>query len=387
MVFARSERLNRLPKQFFADLTARAARLVHQGHDVINLGQGNPDLPTPAFIVEALKEAADDPITHRYPPFRGLSSLREAIASFYWRHYQVQVDPEREVAILFGGKAGLGEISLALLNAGDAALVPDPGYPDYLSGIALAGARAVPYLLLEKNCFLPDYEMIGKEDWRQAKLLFLNYPNNPTGAMATAEVFEETVAMAVRHQVAVVHDFAYGAIGFVGKPRSFLQTEGGKEVGVEIYTLSKTFNMAGWRVAFAVGNERMIEALELLQDHLYVSLFGAVQKAATAALAGGDEAAVGLAKTYLQRRDSFLRVLREGGYPDLIVADGTFYVWLPTPTRRGSKDFADRLLNEAHVVVAPGVGFGEGGEGYVRVALLAAPERLEEGAKRILSVL
>ncbi len=260
---------------------------IEQGYDVINLGQGNPDQPTPEHIVAKLQEAAANPENHKYSPFQGHRYLKQAAADFYFREYGVTIDPDKEVAILFGGKAGLVEIPQCLLNPGDTILVPDPGYPDYLSGVALAQADMVTMALKEENNFLPDYNEIHKEILLQAKLMFLNYPNNPTGATATKEFFEKTVGLARENDICVVHDFAYGAIGFDGeKPLSFLQIDGAKEVGIEIYTLSKTYNMAGWRVAFAVGNKSVIEAIELLQDHLYVSLFGAIQEAAAEALTG-----------------------------------------------------------------------------------------------------
>jgi aminotransferase len=276
--FPQSELLNSLPKQFFASLVKKVSEYVEQGFDVINLGQGNPDLPTPGHIVEKLQEAAENPINHKYSPFQGFRYLKQAVADFYRREYGVTINPDKEVAILFGGKAGLVEIPQCLLNPGDTVLVPDPGYPDYLSGVALARAKIEIMPLREKNNFLPDYNELSMDALAKAKLMFLNYPNNPTGATATEEFFAETVELARQNDICVVHDFAYGAIGFDGeKPVSFLQTSGAKEVGIEIYTLSKTYNMAGWRVGFAIGNESVISSIELLQDHQYVSLFGAVQ--------------------------------------------------------------------------------------------------------------
>jgi len=377
-----AEILTRLPKQFFAALTAKAATLSASGVDVINLGQGNPDLPTPPHIVEALRTAALDPKTHGYGPFRGMPDLKRAICAYYEREYGVILDPEREVAVLFGGKAGLVEISQCLLNPGDLALVPDPGYPDYLSGIALAGADYYPMPLREENAFLPDLSAIPAAVAARAKLLFLNYPNNPTAAVADSSLFEQTVAFAKSHEIAIAHDFAYGALGFADKPRSFLQTRGAKEVGVEFYTLSKTFNMAGWRVGFALGNETIIEALNLLQDHYFVSLFGGIQRAASAALLGDQSCVENLNNVYRLRRDAFLDELTAAGYRTL-PALGSFFVWLPTPKAMSSVAFADRLMEMEHVVVAPGVGFGEMGEGYVRVAMLTDVERLREAARRI----
>ena len=282
--FKMGEALERLPQQYFAKLVGKIQKYIKSGADVINLGQGNPDQPTPKHIVESLKEAVDNPDFHKYPPFRGHRFLKEAVATYYEREYGVDVDPESEVAILFGGKGGLVEISQCMLNPGDIALVPDPGYPDYWSGVALAGASMEMIPLLAENDFLPKYDEISEDILEKAKLLFLNYPNNPTGAMADHSFFEQSIEFANQNNLCVVHDFAYGAIGFDGKkPISFLQSDGAKNVGIEIYTLSKTYNMAGWRIGFAVGNRSVIEMLNLYQDHMYVSIFGAVQQAAATA--------------------------------------------------------------------------------------------------------
>lgn len=377
-----ADRMNRLPKQFFATLTRKVAELQKNAPDLINLGQGNPDQPTPPHIVDALCAAAQNPVNHRYGSFRGERYLREAICSYYEREFGVSLDPTREVAILFGGKAGLVEVSQCILNDGDLALVPDPGYPDYQSGIALAGAQMEFMPLLLENDFLPDYRCIDEDVARRAKLMFLNYPNNPTAATATGAFFEETVQFARRSDTVVVHDFAYGAIGFEEKPVSFLATKGAKDVGIEIYTLSKTFNMAGWRVGFALGREDVIESLNLYQDHAYVSLFGAVQQAATAALRSSQVPVQELVDLYRKRRDTFLQALVDQSVP-IVQSKGSFFVWLPTPEDVSSESFADQLLYDEHVVVAPGKGFGPHGEGYVRIGLLTDETRLSAAAKRI----
>lgn len=381
--FTESDLLKSLPKQFFASLVDKVGKVMADGHDVINLGQGNPDQPTPPHIVEALQKAAANPKYHKYSPFRGYSFLKEAVATFYEREYGVTLDPEKEVAILFGGKAGLVEIPQCLLNPGDVVLVPDPGYPDYWSGVALARAEMAMMPLLAENGFLPDYEGLKEEVVRKAKLMFLNYPNNPTGATATEAFFADTVSFAAKHNICVAHDFAYGAIGFDGqKPISFLQVEGAKEVGIEIYTFSKTYNMAGWRIGFAVGNESVIAAINLLQDHLYVSLFGAIQEAAAVALLESQQCVHELVALYESRRNTFIHALREIGW-NVTAPAGSFFAWLPVPTGWTSEQFADVLLERAHVVVAPGIGFGAHGEGYVRVGLLTSEERLQEAAARI----
>lgn len=381
--FQQSEILQKLPKQFFASLVAKVNKVVAEGHDVINLGQGNPDQPTPQHIVEALKNAADQPKFHKYSPFRGHAFLKKAAAEFYQREYGVELDPETEVAVLFGGKAGLVEIPQCLLNPGDVALVPDPGYPDYWSGVELARAEMSYMPLKEENAFLPDYTEIDSEKLEKAKVMFLNYPNNPTGAVATKEFFEDTVSFAKEHDICVVHDFAYGAIGFEGKnPISFLEVEGAKDIGIEIYTLSKTYNMAGWRVGFAVGNPSVIEAINLIQDHMYVSLFSPVQAAAAAALTESQDCVKELVDKYESRRNAFIGVLQSIGW-DVKAPEGSFFAWLPVPAGYTSVSFADLLLEKAHVAVAPGIGFGEFGDRYVRVGLLTDEVRLVEAANRI----
>lgn len=381
--FQQSELLNTLPKQFFASLVEKVGKVVAQGHDVINLGQGNPDQPTPEHIVKSLQEAVEKPNHHKYSPFQGHHFFKEAIATFYKREYDVDINPDTEVAILFGGKAGLVEIPQCLLNEGDTVLVPDPGYPDYWSGVALAKAKMEYMPLKEVYHFLPNYEDINPEVLKSAKLMFLNYPNNPTGAVANAAFFNETVALANEHDICVVHDFAYGAIGFDGKkPLSFLQTRGAKDVGIEIYTLSKTFNMAGWRVGFAVGNESVIKAINLLQDHIYVSIFGAIQEAAATALLDKQTCVQELVDLYEDRRNVFIQGLQEIGW-EVKAPKGSFFAWLKVPQGYTSEEFADKLLEEAHVVVAPGIGFGSFGEGYVRVGLLTSTERLQEAVQRI----
>lgn len=378
-----ADRLNRLPTQFFASLVEKVNARIAQGHDVINLGQGNPDRPTPPHIVRALQEAAPDPLYHKYPPFSGFRFLKEAIAKRYLEDYGVRLDPDTEVAILFGGKTGLVEISQCLLNAGDVCLVPDPGYPDYWSGVALAGARMSFMPLLESNGYLPDFAAIPADDVKKAKLMFVNYPNNPTAATAPASFYDETIRFAADNGIVVVSDFAYGAIGFDGKrPISFLERPGAKEVGVEMYTLSKTYNMAGWRVGFALGNAEVIRLINLIQDHYYVSLFGGIQAAAAAALTGPQDCVRELNAVYESRRNALFAALRRIGW-EATPSAGSFFAWLPVPKRYGSAELADKLLTEANVVVAPGIGFGASGEGYVRVGLLSSEERLEEAVERI----
>lgn len=378
-----ADRIRKLPEQFFANLVRKANQRIAEGHDVINLGQGNPDQPTPEHIVKKMQEAAANPLYHKYPPFNGFLFLKEAIAHRYKEDYGVELDPETEVAILFGGKTGLVEISQCLLNPGDICLVPDPGYPDYWSGVALSGAEMAFMLLLEQNGFLPDYSSLSPSVLNKAKLMFINYPNNPTAVCAPASFYEETVAFAERNGIVVASDFAYGALGYDGKtPRSFLQTPGAREVGVEFYTLSKTYNMAGWRVGFALGNKEVVSIINLMQDHYYVSLFGAIQAAAAEALTGPQDCVAGLLAKYESRRNALFGELNRIGW-QAKPSEGSFFAWLPVPDGYSSGEFADLLLNEANVVAAPGIGFGTSGEGYVRMGLLSPEERLQEAVQRI----
>ncbi|WP_248925490.1 pyridoxal phosphate-dependent aminotransferase [Paenibacillus hamazuiensis] len=378
-----AERIQELPVQFFAKLVGKANEQIAAGHDVINLGQGNPDQPTPEHIVRSLQKAAENPQYHRYPPFNGYLFLKQAVAQRYKEDYGVELDPETEVAILFGGKTGLVEISQCLLNPGDVCLVPDPGYPDYWSGVALAGAEMVMMPLRADNAFLPDYSVLKQDDVNRAKLMFINYPNNPTAVTAPASFYEETIRFAAKNGIVVASDFAYGAIGFDGqKPVSFLQLPGAKEVGIEFYTLSKTYNMAGWRVGFALGNREVVRLINLIQDHYYCSLFGGIQEAAAAALTGPQDCVANLLATYQSRRDALYAALKRIGW-EAKPSQGSFFCWLPVPKGYTSTSLADLLLDKAKIVVAPGIGFGESGEGFVRLGLLSDEARLEEAVDRI----
>jgi aminotransferase len=381
--FQTAERIRQLPAQFFANIAAKVNREFALGKDIINLGQGSPDLPTPSHIVSAMQSASEHAPYHRYAPFRGFDFLREAICQRYLEDYGVRLDPETEVAVLFGGKTGLIEISQCLLNPGDVCLVPDPGYPDYWSGIVLAGGRTVFMPLTADNHFFPDYDAIPQADLAKAKLMFINYPNNPTAVNATREFYEETIRFASKHGICVASDFAYGTIGFDGqRPISFLELEGAKDVGVEFYTLSKSYNMAGWRVGFALGNREIIQMINTMQDHYYCSLFGAVQKAAEVALTAPQDCVHELTATYERRRNALFKSMQSIGW-QATPSEGSFFAWLPVAKGYTSESFADKLLYDAQVMVAPGNGFGSQGEGYVRVGLLATEERIVEAIERV----
>ncbi|MCM3610110.1 pyridoxal phosphate-dependent aminotransferase [Planococcus sp. MERTA32b] len=378
-----SKRLQQLPEQFFSSLAAQTAKAAAEGRDVINLGQGNPDQPTPAHIIKVMQEAVAEPRNHKYSPFRGIKEMRQAAADFYKREYDVDIDPDLEVALLAGTKIGLVELPLALLDPGESLLLPDPGYPDYMSGAPLAGIDMDLMTLKPENGYLPNYSELEQKTLGRAAMMYLNYPNNPTGAVATKEFFDDTVQFAKANDIAVVHDFAYGAIGYEGvKPPSFLQSEGAKDIGIEMYTLSKTYNMAGWRIGFAVGNSKMIEALNLIQDHLFAGLAPALQHAAAEALTGDQSCVAELVGTYEKRRQVLIEECARIGW-EIEAPKGSFFAWLPVPKGFTSIEFVNHLLKHADISVAAGSGFGGSGEGFVRVGLLVDEERIAEAIRRI----
>lgn len=383
MDFIPSRIVTELPGNYFNAMKAKIALYRSRGIDVIDLASGNPDQPTPEHIVAALKEAVDKPENQGYPPFYGKSATLEAIAAFYQREYGVDLDPETEVAVFSGSGIGVVGIPQSLLNPGDLLLTVDPAYPAYHAAAALAGARVHTIPVYEEEGFLPDYGTVPEETARQVKLLMLNYPNNPTGAVATADFYERTLAFAARYRFPVLNDFAYGAFGFDGhKPVSLLQQPGGKEYGIETYTASKTFNMAGWRFGFAVGNASIIAALKHYHTQAYSTVFGAVQDAAVAALLGPQEGVAELGRLYERRRDVLVARLRGLGW-EINAPQGTFFAWFRVPEGYTAASFAACLLDEAKVAVAEGGGFGAQGREYVRVGLVNSEDKLNEAVDRI----
>ncbi|WP_290769959.1 MULTISPECIES: aminotransferase class I/II-fold pyridoxal phosphate-dependent enzyme [Exiguobacterium] len=379
MADRRSKLLKSLPTQHFVGLAEEVAAVEASGKTVIRLGQGTPDLPTPAPICEALERALTDPTTHQYGPFRGQARLKETVAAFYQREYGVDLDPAKEVAILIGSKSGLITLPQCLLEPGEGILLPNPGYPDYISGARLAGADIIDLTLKEEHGYLPDYTTL---DPLHARLMYLNYPSNPTGAVATPAFFEETVEFATNHDLMVVHDFAYGSIGFDGHvPPSFLQAEGAKEIGIEVYTMSKAYNMSGWRVAFAVGNADIIEAINTYQDHVHVSVFSAIQEAAIVALESPRDLRDNLASLYETRRNRLIDGLRRAGW-EIEAPKGSFFVWARVP-EGDAKSFSTKLLQEAGVAVTPGYFFGTEGGHHIRFGLVSSEQKIDEAVERI----
>lgn len=377
------ERLTKLPPYLFVEVDRRKRELVSKGKDVVDLGVGDPDLATPNVIIEALAEAARDPRNHRYALDAGLPELRESFAAWFLQRFKVKLDPYEEILPLLGSKEGIAHLPLAVLNVGDVALVPDPCYPVYKSATHLAGG--VPHLLplLESQEFLPDFSSIDALTLEKSRLLFLNYPNNPTSACASREFFERAVAFAQEHGILIAQDAAYSEITFDGYVApSILEVGRAKEVAVEFHSLSKTYNMTGWRIGFAVGNREALRLLAKVKSNIDSGIFQAVQLAGKCALEKGRKAFEASLAVYQRRRDLFVSGLSRLGW-QVPTPKATFYVWIPVPPGYTSQELALKLLEEAQIVVTPGNGFGPNGEGYVRASLTIAETRLEEALKRI----
>jgi len=385
--FQTAERLEALPPYLFAELDRLKQAEIDRGIDVIPLGIGDPDRPTPQNILDAMHRAIDRPENHRYPSYRGMPSFREAVAEWYADRFNVPLDPATEILSLIGSKEGIGHIPFAFINPGDVVLVPEPGYPVYEIATLLAGGEPYRMPLLKENGFLPNLDGIPSEITKRAKLLFLNYPNNPTAAVAPRSFFEEVVRFAREKEIIVCHDAAYTEMYYDGaKPLSFLEVEGAKEVGVEFHSLSKTYNMTGWRIGFVCGAAPVIAGLGKIKTNLDSGIFQAVQEAGIEALTGDQSAVEGMRRLYQERRDSLIDGLEQAGLT-CEPPTATFYLWLPVPAGHSSTSFTKLLLEEAGVAVTPGSGFGPSGEGYVRFALTVPKERLAEAAERIREVL
>jgi LL-diaminopimelate aminotransferase len=385
MKFAR--RLDLVPPYLFAELERKIDEKRTAGIDVISLGIGDPDLPTPRAVVEEMQRQVARPETHQYPSNRGLGAFREAVSAFYRDRFDAEIDPETEVIPVLGGKEGVAHIALACLESGDVCLAPEPGYPPYTSGPLFAGADLHYLPLSEEHAFTPDFDSIPAEIWKRANLLFLNYPNNPTGAIAPPDLFARVVELAQRHDVMVVHDSAYSEVAFDGyRPPSFLTTDGAKDVGVEIFSLSKGWNMTGWRVGWVAGNPEIVERYRSLKTNLDSGMFDALQHAAVAALTAARDFPAEMSEIYRRRRDLMIEALAAIGLPSS-APKATPYIWVGVPEGYTSASFTELVLEEAAVVVSPGPSFGPSGEGYVRISLTVADERLEEAARRIASSL
>lgn len=386
-LFKPAQRLHKLPPYVFARLDELKTRTRERGLDLIDLGMGNPDGPTPAAVVEAAQKAIADASNHGYPPFEGTSNFREAIANWYYRRYSVQLDPNGEALPLLGSKEGLTHLALAYVDPGDIVLVPSPAYPAHFRGPLIAGGTVYPMVMRPENDWLIDLSEIPPEVARKAKVLYFNYPNNPTSAVAPRSFFEEIVEFAHTYNILLVHDLCYAELAFDGyEPTSLLEIPGARDLGVEFHTLSKTYNMAGWRVGFVVGNRQIIQSLRTLKTNLDYGIFAAIQTAAQTALNLPDSHLTTVQQRYSQRRDFLIAELANLGW-DVPPSRATMYLWMPTPrTAEGkaenSTDFALRVLETTGVVLTPGSAFGSGGEGYVRISLIADCDRLGDAMQR-----
>lgn len=386
-MFKLSKKITALPPYLFLEIdkAKRAARA--EGRDIIDLGIGDPDQPTPKHIIEALYQAAQDPSTHKYALDQGMPALRRAIEGWYARRFGINLNPDTEILPLIGSKEGIAHIPLAFLNEGDYSLIPDPCYPPYKGGTILAGGR--PYLmpLIESNTFMPDLKKIPLNIRKKAKLLYINYPNNPTSATCEKAFYRQLVEFALKNKIIVISDSAYSEMSYDGyKPSCFLETEGAKEVGIEFHSLSKTYNMTGWRIGWACGNAKLIGALAKVKSNIDSGIFSAIQLAGIAALEGPQEHIVNMRELYQERRDILMRGLKELGWQAQL-PKATFYAWIKIPKKTDSIKFAAFLLEKANIVVTPGVGFGKYGEGYIRMALTVPKERINEAIARLKKIL
>jgi LL-diaminopimelate aminotransferase len=381
-IFEKADRLKRLPPYLFKEIDRKKTEMRAKGVDIIDLGIGDPDLPTPAHIVEAMQEAASDPSNHRYPSYSGMHEFRAAVAQWYKTRFGVDLEPEKEVLALIGSKEGIAHLPLAFINPGDIALVPTPGYPVYHTATLFAGGEPFYMPLYRENGFLPDLKAVPENVAQRAKVMFINYPNNPTAAVADMPFFETAIDFARKHGILICHDAAYSEVAYDGfKPASLLQVRGAKEAGLEFHSLSKTYNMTGWRVAFAVGNKEAIDGLGAIKSNVDSGVFQAIQIAAVKALLHDQSSVRDTNRVYQERRDLMVRGLREAGF-ELETPRASFYLWIMVPKGYTSTQLATKLLEQG-VVVTPGNGFGEPGEGYFRIALTQNKERLEEALRRI----
>jgi len=379
-----AQRVERLPPYLFARISETIAKKRAEGVDVISLGIGDPDLPTPGYLIETLQRAAEKPANHRYPESDGLPELRRAVARWYRARHGVELDPDEEVVPLIGSKEGIGHLPLCLIDPGDVALVTDPGYPVYAIGTMFAGGETVRVPLREEDGWLPRLDEIPADAARRARILWLNYPNNPTGAVADLAFFERAVAWAREHDVVIAHDLAYADVTFDGYvAHSILEVNGARDVAIEFNSLSKSFNMTGWRVAMAVGNQRVIDALTRVKTNLDSGIPQAIQEMAIAALDDPRDSIAEHNRVYARRRDRVVAVLRELGLR-LEPPKASLYVWARLPRgERSSGEFAARLVDQTGVVVTPGASYGASGEGYIRISLTTPDDRLEEALTRL----
>lgn len=379
-----AQRIRELPPYLFARIDELKNEARAKGADIIDLGIGDPDLPTPPHIIDELQKAAAEPRHHRYPSYQGMLEMRQAGATYYKKRFGVDVDPGKEVVSLIGSKEGIAHFPVAFVDPGDLVLVPDPGYPVYAIGTRFCGGEVYEVPLLRQNQFLPDLAAIPDDVADRAKILWVNYPNNPTAALATQDFYKDLVAWAQKHQIILASDNAYADVYFDADnpPSSILAVPGAKEVAIEFYSLSKTYNMTGWRVAFACGNADLIAGLGKVKTNVDSGVFEAVQRAAITALSGDQSCVSELREVWRERRDTLCGGLEKAGF-DVLTPAATFYCLVANPKGFSSMEFAAKLLAEAHIVGTPATGFGPSGEGFVRLTLCSSKERLAEAVERI----
>jgi LL-diaminopimelate aminotransferase len=377
-----SEKLKKLPPYIFIEIDRKKKAAIDKGADIISLGVGDPDMPTPKHIIESMQKAVADPKNHQYPFGAGLLSFRKAVAGWFKNRFGVELNPDNEISALIGSKEGIGHVHLAFVNPGDVVLIPEPGYPVYNTGTIFTDGTPYFMPLLEKNGFMPDLDAIPEDIAKKAKLIFVNYPNNPTASTATKEFFVKLIAFAKKYNIIVCHDAAYTELYYDEKPISFLEVEGAKEVGVEFHSLSKTYNMTGWRIGWVCGNADIVQAIVKVKDNYDSGVFQAVQEAAITALTGDQTCVEEFRKVYKARRDVLVEGLNKLGW-NVAMPKASFYVWAKVPAGYKSAEVVGKLLDEAAIVCTPGNGLGESGEGYVRFALTVGVPRIQEALERI----
>lgn len=379
--------MQNLPPYLFARIEKKIAEAKKQGIDIINLGIGDPDRPTPRHIIDCMVQNIYKTSNHQYPSSAGLMEYRQAVAQWYKNRFNVELDPRSEVVSLLGSKEGIAHVSFAYLNKGDINLVPDPGYPVYEIGTLLAGGKPFFMPLKKENGFLPVLEDIPSDIARKAKIMFINYPNNPIGAVADLDFFTRVVEFASNFDILVCHDAAYSEMAYDGmKPPSFLQANGAKNIGIEMHSLSKTYNMTGWRIGFAVGNKDAVEVMGRFKSNIDSGVFQAIQYAGIAALTGDQNCVDEMRAVYEERRNMALPALKRMGW-EIKIPKATFYLWLPVPKGYTSAAFAEMILEKAGVIITPGNGYGKYGEGYFRIALTVEKEKMQEAFNRMYSAI
>ncbi len=382
-----ADRVRNLPPYLFAEIDRLKDEATKKGIDVIDLSIGDPDIPTPAHIVEAMKAAVENPEHHRYPSYVGMLSFRESVSEWYKRRFNIELDPVKEVLSLIGSKEGVAHIPLAFINSNDVVLCPSPAYPVYAIGTLFAGGEPFFMPLKEENSFLPDFSLIPESILGKAKMMFLNYPNNPTSAVATEDFFRSAIEFAQKHDIIICHDAAYSEMYFDNKkPISILEIDGARDVAIDLHSLSKTYNMTGWRIGFAVGNDKIVSGIGKIKTNIDSGVFQAIQEAAIVALKSDERVPYEIRNTYQERRDVLYEGLKSINLHSTKPI-ATFYLWTRVPEGYSSTDFTKLLLEKAGILCTPGNGFGEPGEGYVRFALTVPVKRIKEAVERIKKII